>query len=136
MFQSEDPIEELTNVGYLILFGAVAWMAWKIYDSFYGANADNGKPKCSTTDMSAGNCVGSDGTACGWWEFFTATSCYKGTPKTTPSGPIPITASGADLNTSTSDMLGSIFTYEGATPTAPAPPGAPAGCNLQTGIGC
>jgi hypothetical protein len=125
----DDPVQQAIDIGYLLVIALLAYVGWKIYDSFAGTTADNGQKKCTLSDMSNGNCVsGSGGGVCGWFEYLTATSCYEGTPSTPP-------AAASDSSPSTSQLIGSIFTSSG-TPAAPSPAGVPAGCDLTTGIGC
>jgi hypothetical protein len=128
-----DRIEEAENAGWLILIVVVAYAAWKIYDSFTNktqCGANGGQPCCTSADMSAGNCISpADGSACGWWEFLTATTCYEGTPQQTP-------LQAAEANSSATGgavaAIGSLFTGYDTAPGAMTP-GLPAGYNPATG---
>jgi hypothetical protein len=77
-----EDVQALEGLVILVAVGLLAYFAWKFYDSFASTTADNGQQKCTLSDMSNGNCVSpSDGSACGWYEYLTATTCYQGTPK-------------------------------------------------------
>jgi hypothetical protein len=94
--------------------------------------ADNGQPRCTYADYSDGNCVSGDGASpCGFWEYWTATSCYKGTP--TKNTPAQVAAAAAD-----SSVLGGLKALvspdviEDPYPASVAP-GLPPGYNPVTG---
>jgi hypothetical protein len=132
---ADDPVGDAINIGYLLAFAVVAYVAWKIYDSFAGTKADNGQPKCTYADQQAGNCVGTDGTACGAWEYWTATSCYKGTPAAAPAAAdaVPDDASFQSGIRGGADLIGSTFTGSDTAPGALAP-GLPVGYDPSTGL--
>ena len=117
----DDPISDAINLGYLVAFVVLGYVVWKIYDSVMGTTADNGQQKCTYAQYSGGQCVSGDGSnaPCGFLEYWTATSCYAGTPTAQPSGSVV-------------GGIGSLFTGANSTPAAPTP-GLPAGYDPTTG---
>lgn len=123
---------------FVIILGIVGIAGYFIYKMIActldssKCNADNGLPRCTLSDMTGGNCVSSDGSACGWYEFFTATSCSKGTP-TTPTAP---------TDDSSNSSIGSVISggYDYATgagddvPPSAGAPGLPEGYDESTGM--
>lgn len=84
----DDPIGETVELLQLAVIAILAYFGWKFYQSFADTKADNGKPKCTLSDMSNGNCLSGDGSsACGWYEYLTATTCYEGTPVAASTNP-------------------------------------------------
>lgn len=87
-----EDIEAVEGLAGLALIALIAWGAYSIYESLTGSNpltgkaasADNGQPRCSSvTDP---NCTSGSGGPCGWWEFFTATTCYAASAPVAASG--------------------------------------------------
>ena len=90
------------DIDQIIMLGVIGLIVYGLYKAEQGGGlfgqdlADNGMPKCSTSDFESGNCVSGDGySQCSSSEFLTQTSCYRGTPKisgapaygSTPSAP-------------------------------------------------
>lgn len=123
-----EDLDNIVSLGYLIVIGIAAYFGWKFYDSFTNPKADNGQNKCAGAYPDV-NCTSGNGGPCGVWEFYTATTCFEGTSPPTPETSSPDSSSSL-LG------LGSLFTGSNSTPSAPSPPGAPAGCNYITGDGC
>jgi hypothetical protein len=129
-----DDLEQVENLITLGLIGVILYAAYKIYQSFTNSGGtacgSGSQGCCAYSDFSAGNCIGADGTACGWWEYLTATTCYKGAPAAAP------VAASANVGPS---MIGSTLLSWGSlenqtvAPAAPTP-GLPAGYDPTTGM--
>lgn len=127
-----DPIERAeTTINLVIMLAILGVVGFGLYEVWkvFGGPADNGKPRCSSSDMSDGNCVSGDGSkACSWWEFLTATSCYKGTPPAPPASP----SLGSDASTA---LSAAESYYTASNPPSPVgAPGLPAGYDPSTGM--
>lgn len=108
-----NPLEETIDLG-LIAF--MAFIGWKVFQGLTTTKADNGQPMCSMSDMENNNCISGDGSsACGWWEYFTATSCYRGTPA----------GAGTPASTTASIVLDPANPASILTPVMTTPAGSP-----------
>jgi len=102
----ERDIQGAEGIAILGLIAVVGYFAYQIFQGLNGDNpdstaakigqslginnkADNGQPQCTYADFSGGQCVDSTGGACGWWDYLTGYSCYRGKPLQNPIGTVP-----------------------------------------------
>lgn len=131
-----DVFQETIDLAELLIIGALAYFAYKAYRFLTNQGGTNcgpngGQPCCKVSEVGTDTCVGSDGSPCGSWEFWTATSCYEGTPTTTSTQ-----IKAAQSDSSAVAGFGSLFTnpqFTGSFDINAPTPGLPAGYNPATG---
>lgn len=131
-----DPIEDSLLLAELLAIGILAYLGYRIFEYLTnkgGTNCgpDGGKACCSPSQVNTDACVGSDGNPCGSWEFWTATTCYAGTPSV-----LTEQVQAAEQNSSVLGGVGAIFTnpqFGGSFDITAPTPGVPFNYDPTTG---
>ena len=120
---------EATALLQLAVIAVAAYAVYRIWSYLTNKGGtdcgpNGGQKCCDPSQISTDACVGADGTPCGFWEFWTATTCYQGTPS--------VTVAQQEQARQQSNAAGGVATVPIGTIAAPVP-GVPGGYNTATG---
>ena len=76
-----DVFEDTLDLVQLAIIAVVAFLAYRAYQYVTNKGGTNcgpngGESCCSPSEVGTDACVSEDGSPCGQWEFWTATTCY------------------------------------------------------------
>jgi hypothetical protein len=119
---------QLLQLAVIAVIAYLAYRAWSTLTNKGGTNCgpNGGQPCCDPSQVNTNNCVGANGNPCGTWEFWTATTCYQGTPSVTTQQ-----IQAAEQGSSTLGGIGAVLNPP-SVPSAPVP-GLPVGYDPVTG---
>jgi hypothetical protein len=119
---------QLLQLAVIAVIAYLAYKAWSTLTNKGGTNCgpNGGQKCCDPSQVNTNNCVGADGNPCGTWEFWTATTCYQGTPS--------VTIQQIQAARDQSSVWGGAVDYLAPYDTGPAPV-APATLPMQNTLG-